>query len=60
MPLYPLLLEPALHTRVWGGRRLETIMGKKLPTDEPYGESWELHDTSKVANGEYAGRTLGD
>ncbi len=60
MPLYPLLLEPALHTRVWGGRRLETVMGKKLPTDEPYGESWELHDTSKVTNGEYAGRTLGD
>jgi mannose-6-phosphate isomerase class I len=44
-PLYPLLLNPALHLRVWGGRRLETVMHKKLPTDEPYGESWELHDT---------------
>jgi mannose-6-phosphate isomerase len=60
MPLYPLLLEPTLLTKVWGGRRLETVMGKTLPTAEPYGESWELHDTSKIINGEYAGRTLGD
>ena len=56
----PLLLSPALHTRVWGGRKLETVLHKTLPTGEPYGESWEMHDTSTVANGEYAGRTLGD
>jgi mannose-6-phosphate isomerase len=56
----PLLLSPALHTRVWGGRKLETALHKDLPTSDPYGESWEMHDTSTVANGEYAGRTLGD
>ncbi len=60
MSLYPFLLDPALHVKVWGGRKLETIMGKQLPTDEPYGESWEMHDTAKVANGALAGRTLGD
>lgn len=60
MTLYPLLLNPALHTKVWGGRQLETVMGKPLPTDEPYGESWEMHDTAVVANGPLQGRTLGD
>ncbi|MFO7322072.1 MAG: class I mannose-6-phosphate isomerase [Chloroflexota bacterium] len=58
--LYPLLLRPALHVKVWGGRRLEERLGKRLPTDEPYGESWELHDTATVANGPLAGRTLGE
>lgn len=60
MALYPFLLNPALHTKVWGGRQLETVMGKALPTDEPYGESWEMHDTAVVANGPLQGRTLGD
>lgn len=60
MPLYPFLLKPALHVKVWGGRRLETLLHKDLPTDEPYGESWEMHDTAVVVNGEHAGRALGD
>ncbi len=58
--IYPMLLKPALHTRVWGGRRLETELGKVLPTSDPYGESWELHDSARIANGVYAGRTLGE
>jgi mannose-6-phosphate isomerase len=58
--LYPLLLEPSLRVLVWGGRKLSTVMGKTLPTEEPYGEAWELHDTATVANGALAGRTLGD
>ncbi|MCL4251115.1 MAG: class I mannose-6-phosphate isomerase [Anaerolineae bacterium] len=58
--LYPLLLTPQLKTRPWGGRRLATEFGKHLPDDQPYGESWELHDTCKVANGALAGRTIGD
>jgi mannose-6-phosphate isomerase len=60
MTLYPLLMQPALHTKVWGGRRLESVLHKPLPTDEPYGESWELHDTATVANGPLAGYTLGE
>jgi mannose-6-phosphate isomerase len=58
--VYPMLLEPVLHKRVWGGRKLETLFGKQLPSDEPYGESWEVHDTVSVANGALQGRTLAD
>ncbi len=58
MSLYPLLLNPALHTKVWGGRKLATVLNKTLPTAEPYGESWEMHDTATVANGPLTGRTL--
>lgn len=58
--LYPMLLEPSLHVKVWGGRRLETVMRKHLPTAEPYGESWEMHDSAKVANGALAGQTLAE
>jgi mannose-6-phosphate isomerase len=58
--LYPLLLDAALHVKVWGGRHLETVMHKTLPTGEPYGESWEMHDTATVANGALTGRSLGD
>ncbi len=57
---YPLLLEPTLHVKVWGGRKLGSELGKTLPEDAPYGESWELHDTSTVRNGTYAGKTLAD
>lgn len=58
-PLYPLLLKSTLHVKVWGGRQLEGVLNKHLPSAEPYGESWELHDTSTVANGALAGQTLG-
>lgn len=58
--LYPFLLTPTLHVKVWGGRKLETEMGKVLSSDEPYGESWELHDSSTIANGDYRGRKLSE
>ncbi len=57
--LQPLRLNPSLHPKVWGGRRLATHLNKALPDDVPYGESWELHDTATVADGMWAGRTLG-
>jgi mannose-6-phosphate isomerase len=60
MTLYPLLLSPALHKRVWGGRRLHTLFEKALPGNDPYGESWEMHDSSVIANGALAGKTLAD
>ncbi len=60
MTLYPLLLNPALHIKVWGGRKLETLLHKALPTADPYGESWEMHDTATIANGALSGRPLGD
>ncbi len=40
------------------------MLGKKLPPDEPIGESWEVScrgdDNNLIRNGELAGRTLAD
>jgi mannose-6-phosphate isomerase len=59
---YPLRFLPFLRPMVWGGRRLGEVLGKQLPTDDSYGESWELSDhashQSVVANGPSAGKTL--
>jgi mannose-6-phosphate isomerase len=70
---YPLLLEPILKEKVWGGRRL-TDFGKALPADVLIGESWEVADLastapgggggdparSRITTGELAGQTLHD
>lgn len=58
--LYPLTFEPELKDKIWGGRKLESVLGKELPPDTPIGESWEVHGGSVVATGPYAGRTLDD
>ena len=60
--LYPLLFQPRFKDRVWGGRELERLYGKKLPAGQPIGESWEVSDrpgdASVIANGPLAGRDL--
>jgi mannose-6-phosphate isomerase len=58
--LYPLLTKPSLHAKVWGGRKLESVLHKNLPSADPYGEAWELHDSAIVTNGPLAQRSLGD
>jgi mannose-6-phosphate isomerase len=54
--------KPVYQERVWGGRALESFLGRKLPGSAPIGESWELVDRpeaqSVVANGPWAGRSL--
>lgn len=58
----PLRFEPFLRPLVWGGRNLASVLGKTLPTNETYGESWEVSDhtvhASVVATGPLAGTTL--
>jgi len=58
----PLVFQPVLKPRLWGGRRLEALLGKALPPDDRIGESWELADLedgqSVVARGPAAGRSL--
>jgi mannose-6-phosphate isomerase len=58
----PLRFVPFVRPMVWGGRRLGDLLGKPLPTDEPYGESWEISDHplhhSVVVSGPFQGRTL--
>jgi len=40
-----LTFAPLYQTRVWGGRRLESLFGRVLPEPEtPYGEAWEISD----------------
>ncbi|MCU0749743.1 MAG: class I mannose-6-phosphate isomerase [Akkermansiaceae bacterium] len=51
--------------RVWGGRELERVYGRKLPVpDRPFGESWEIVDREKeqsvVDQGPLAGTSLHD
>src|SRR6185295_12654023 len=55
----------------WGGRKLETVLHKPLPSGKMIGESWELYDfppgtldgntgwiSSIVANGPLAGKSV--
>jgi mannose-6-phosphate isomerase len=57
--LYPLLLQPQFHERVWGARDLSPIYSREI-TGNPIGEAWLTGDDCRVANGPLAGRTLGE
>jgi mannose-6-phosphate isomerase len=60
--LYPLKFDPIYQYRVWGGRRLQHLLKKPLPPDDPIGEAWILSDRddhpSKVSNGPLEGKTI--
>jgi mannose-6-phosphate isomerase len=71
MLLYPLKFKPRYLEKMWGGRKLKTVLGKPLPAGKLIGESWEICDfppgvvenstdwiSSEVAEGPLAGRTL--
>ncbi len=73
MSLYPLVFKPRFVEKIWGGRKLETVLNKSLPTNKPTGESWEVFDfppgviegsagwvSAEIANGPLAGKTLHD
>ncbi len=71
MPLYPLKFKPRFVEKIWGGRKFETVLQKKIPAGLQIGESWELYDfppgvvegssdwvSAVVAEGPLAGRSL--
>ena len=53
---------PLYMERVWGGRTLESKLGRKLPKGKVIGESWEIVDRpneqSVVADGPLASQTI--
>jgi mannose-6-phosphate isomerase len=64
IPLHPLLFSPLHRHYLWGGRRLERLFGRRLPSEDVVAESWELvdrgDDQSIVAAGPLAGTSLGE
>jgi mannose-6-phosphate isomerase len=58
----PLTFEPIFMERIWGGRKLVELFGKKLPPNTRIGESWEIVDRpeaqSIVKEGPLKGKTL--
>jgi mannose-6-phosphate isomerase class I len=60
--LYPLTFTPVLKDYIWGGRNLETKLGRELPPGKVIAESWEIaahpHGDVTVANGALAGQSL--
>lgn len=59
--LYPLKFNPILKERIWGGKKLKTLLNKNS-TKPKIGESWEISDvkgdTSIVSNGNFKGKSL--
>ncbi|MEG2071091.1 MAG: mannose-6-phosphate isomerase, partial [Bacteroidales bacterium] len=53
--LYPLKFKPILKEKIWGGRKIETILGKSIAPLQNCGESWEVsaieENVSEISNG---------
>lgn len=62
MNYYPMQFSFVLKEKIWGGRALEKILNKQLPSDKLYGESWEVsahpNGLGIVLNGEFRNQTL--
>jgi len=58
--LYPLLLIPQFHERIWGTRDLSAFYPSHRVGSEPIGEAWLTGEDCRVANGALQGRTLGE
>ena len=52
--------EPIYQERVWGGRNLESFLGRMLPKDQVIGESWEIVDRPDAQSMTSDGRLLRD
>lgn len=57
----PIRFSPYYQSRVWGGRRLETVLGRSLPdATTPFGESWEVSDRAEAMSATADGVTLNE
>ncbi len=59
LDLYPLLLRPQFHERVWGSRDLAPIYSQGF-NGAPIGEAWLTGDDCRVVNGPLVGCSLAD
>lgn len=60
--LYPLRFHPIFLEKIWGGQKIQTVLGKNFSPLPNCGESWEISGVpgkvSVVANGPFEGRKL--
>lgn len=60
--MYPLKFKKHLVKKIWGGNLFETSLSITLPSDDLYGESWEVsshkNGMSFVENGDFENRSL--
>jgi len=57
--LYPLLMSPEFHERLWGSHDLAPVYDRRIAPEEPaIGEAWLTGDACKVANGPLQGKSL--
>lgn len=61
--LYPLQFAPLFRSYIWGGRGLQDYLGKAIPDEGVWAESWEIvdhgPDQSIITHGFLAGKSLG-
>lgn len=59
----PLFLEPAFQEKIWGGNKLASEFGYKIPSEHT-GECWaisaHLHGPATISNGEFKGVKLNE
>jgi mannose-6-phosphate isomerase len=53
-------LTPIFLPRIWGARDLSPLFPERTGEPEPIGEGWLTGNECRFANGEFAGRTLGE
>lgn len=60
--LYPLKFHPIFKDKIWGGKKIQSILKKDFSPLDNCGESWEISgvpgNTSKIKNGQFSGQTL--
>jgi mannose-6-phosphate isomerase len=56
----PFRIEPIFSPRLWGSRCLAPLFPEKTNLAEPIGEAWLTGVDCKIANGQFAGKTLGE
>ncbi len=60
--LYPLKFKPIFKDKIWGGQKINTVLGKDFSPLPNCGETWEISgvegNLSEVAEGALAGKNL--